>query len=143
MKALESATGCLQITRQHKILKFSAFGVLLYNMGTPRVLWRAVRRNPRHGASKAESRTVWSLVSVQWYSSCMTMVTNTLGAEILTHHLKPCSFGDVPGPLWALRGSARFCVYPSRLPFSGFFPSSCSVSGPYATSPRCRAALKK
>lgn len=35
---------------------------------------------------------------------------------------------------WVPRGDMGFSVYPSRLPFSVFFPSSCSVNSPYAAS---------
>lgn len=42
------------------------------------------------------------------------------------------------GPLstgpWVPRGDMGFSVYPSRLPFSVFCPSSCSVNSPYAAS---------
>lgn len=38
------------------------------------------------------------------------------------------------GAPWVPRVDMDFSVYPSRLPFSVFFPSSCSVNSPYAAS---------
>lgn len=55
----------------------------------------------------------------------------TFPAEKETRVSSPRALSSAP---WAPRGDTGFSVYPSRLPFSVFFPSSCSVNSPYAAS---------